>query len=558
MRKESTRLSRWVTALLCVATLLLYAQALQQWGFVGDDAYISFRYAKNLVEGAGLVWNPGDVAVEGYTNFGWVMLTALGLWLGLSAETTVLGLGVASGLGVLLLLTRLSAQRRSWADPIIFAAPLMLASTRSFAAWSTSGLETMGYTVLLFAGLLMADTERVEQQERPWRSSLLLTGAVFMRPDGLLFAAIVGAFHAWDALRGRRSWRSLWAWVWPAVALLGAHEAFRIVYYGDWVPNTFRVKVNGSRWKQGWAYLDYAHQVYGLAWWAWLALIPAVWRRQRLEVLLTVSLIAHVLYVVYVGGDRFELRFLVPVMPAFLWLVVEAVALLTARLGRAQTPVMVVAALLGAYGLHVGSNLKMGAIRNEVEQVPFIAKFAAARAERGKALRAHIDAGRLPTDIRLCVGAAGALPYYADLWALDFFGLNDREIARQEIPEGTHMIPGHEKKADTARLVAEDVDMFDASGLLVTHDLGQARHAWEKSKRKLRKMHVTDELTLVCHHVEDDWLIFVTSHTPERHAARYGHLPSCDAEMEAKGKGAKTPKTAPADADDADDAGDTD
>jgi len=35
-----------------------------------DDAYISFRYVRNFVEGRGLVFNPGE-RVEGYTNFLW-------------------------------------------------------------------------------------------------------------------------------------------------------------------------------------------------------------------------------------------------------------------------------------------------------------------------------------------------------------------------------------------------------------------------------------------------------------------------------------------------------
>ena len=36
-----------------------------------DDAYISFRYAMNLVSGDGLTFNPG-FAVEGYSNLAWV------------------------------------------------------------------------------------------------------------------------------------------------------------------------------------------------------------------------------------------------------------------------------------------------------------------------------------------------------------------------------------------------------------------------------------------------------------------------------------------------------
>jgi hypothetical protein len=38
------------------------------WGFTVEDAYISFRYARNFVQGHGLVFNPGE-RVEGYTNF---------------------------------------------------------------------------------------------------------------------------------------------------------------------------------------------------------------------------------------------------------------------------------------------------------------------------------------------------------------------------------------------------------------------------------------------------------------------------------------------------------
>src|SRR5512140_2281077 len=41
-----------------------------------DDAMISMRYARNLAHGYGLVWNPGEVPVEGYTNILWTLLFA--------------------------------------------------------------------------------------------------------------------------------------------------------------------------------------------------------------------------------------------------------------------------------------------------------------------------------------------------------------------------------------------------------------------------------------------------------------------------------------------------
>lgn len=42
---------------------------------VADDAYISFRYLDNWLNGLGLVYNPGE-RVEGYTNFLWIVLLA--------------------------------------------------------------------------------------------------------------------------------------------------------------------------------------------------------------------------------------------------------------------------------------------------------------------------------------------------------------------------------------------------------------------------------------------------------------------------------------------------
>ena len=53
----------WAGALVWLAGL--------SW-FLTDDAFISFRYARNLLEGHGLVFNPGEY-VEGYSNFLWVL-----------------------------------------------------------------------------------------------------------------------------------------------------------------------------------------------------------------------------------------------------------------------------------------------------------------------------------------------------------------------------------------------------------------------------------------------------------------------------------------------------
>src|SRR5258708_5767583 len=41
-----------------------------------DDAMVSMRYASNFSRGLGLVWNPGEAPVEGFSNGIWTLMMA--------------------------------------------------------------------------------------------------------------------------------------------------------------------------------------------------------------------------------------------------------------------------------------------------------------------------------------------------------------------------------------------------------------------------------------------------------------------------------------------------
>ena len=83
------------------ALLLLPWLALLGWltsvgWFITDDAFISFRYVRNLLEGHGLVFNPGEY-VEGYTNFLWILeLAAIWRVLGIRPEHVAVATGCRS------------------------------------------------------------------------------------------------------------------------------------------------------------------------------------------------------------------------------------------------------------------------------------------------------------------------------------------------------------------------------------------------------------------------------------------------------------------------------
>jgi arabinofuranosyltransferase len=120
--------------------------AAQSWSlrFVQDDAFITYRYARNVVRGHGPVYNPGE-RVEGYTNFLWMILQAGMGVVGVPFAVVIAlsqVLGVLSGAGVVIILFLL-LRKYSTGPPLL--APLgalLFAANGSFAYWCVSGMET--------------------------------------------------------------------------------------------------------------------------------------------------------------------------------------------------------------------------------------------------------------------------------------------------------------------------------------------------------------------------------------------------------------------------------
>ncbi len=475
-RKESraATLLALTSALLGLAVLALFAWNVREYWFVGDDAYISFRYSQNLALGHGIVWNVGE-RVEGYTNFLWVVLMAGGLRLGIQPEQLSCLIGVASGLGVLAALAHFSARSLGWRNPFIWLAPLAMASSRSFTAWSTGGLETQFFALLLWLGFLAYLREREVARELPLGSACLFALATLTRPEGGLFTAVAGVFFLVEVLLRRRRFRSLVIWVAPWFAIVGAHFLWRYAYYGFWLPNTFTAKVPGVWLEQGAKYFLTFHEDYRLAWFLPLALLPLVVERRFVHGLFAAVLAAYCAYVLAIGGDKFEFRFLVVVFPYFYWLLAEGIRWLAtqspprtwqaAALGTASAAIAV--ALLAT--TWTGSTRPDPlARRHYIEMVQRTKRYADRRADEGRYLRRLIDEGVLPGDLVLCAGGAGALPYYTRWPTVDYRGLSDLVIARTPVTERT--IIGHEHKAPVEYLRERGVVVFDVLNQLVHGD----------------------------------------------------------------------------------------
>ncbi len=407
-----------------------------------DDAFISFRYARNLAGGNGLVYNIGE-AVEGYTNLLWTLLLAATSALSTDLPTNARVLEVFLGLGVLAVTfgyayTQL-LPRHAW---LAAAAPAAVLAGTSLTAWSTSGLGEPLFVTLV------ATTFAFQSRGLPKATTAAAFAATLARPEGALVAVVaLGGLVLMPGEQRRSGLRCLAAYG-TGLAML---TAFRLGYYGAPVPNTFYAKVGGLGGSGG----PYLADFLGSGVWPLLvpALIAAVrypWARPpALYVLATFA------YVVTIGGDVFsEYRFLLPVLPVLAVLAVAGAAACFSwrRTGGCIATALIALAVL--LQIHAGN---LGAVaatlggaetpRQQLLRAGWEANEQMHAVSSAVARNLALAAGDRAPDTLVACGAVGALGWYADVRILDLFGLLDATIARSRRPPppGAYLLPGHQR-----------------------------------------------------------------------------------------------------------------
>jgi len=165
-----------------------------------DDAYITYRYARNIVEGVGFVYNPGE-PVMGTTTPVYTLLMAIAGWVsGVDAipRASVVLNAVADGVSaaLLVLMTRSLVGSR-W--PAVLLGVLWAISPKS-VTFAIGGMETSVYIALMLGAFLTWLKDRTTLAAG-------LTGlAVLTRPDALIWAGPLGAAMigaSWARRKGR-------------------------------------------------------------------------------------------------------------------------------------------------------------------------------------------------------------------------------------------------------------------------------------------------------------------------------------------------------------------
>ena len=427
---------------LALRTLALIAR--DKHYLILDDAFISFRYARNLVDGLGLVFNPGE-RVEGYTNFLWTVLLALCQALGLDMEAASVLFAFLATAGTILILLLLGMRLVKEVDgsPSWLSAlpPLAFAAGGSQARYVVSGMETA-----LFVFLVVLAVYLMVRRVPPVLTGIVFALATLTRPEGILYLAVALLFQAlWgegETVLGRLATAS---WILGGFLLLFLPFFFwRWSYYGYPLPNTFYAKA-GSGWsgpllQRGFSLFLQAGWQAGVA----LPLLVAMGGirslgRERVWRLFWLAIVATALYMIAVGGDFlffFGPRFLNPILPFVLLLAARSVVGLgTSEAGRRLlrlAPAHLVAVLLLANACWMTWPARTG-------DLSFLPVMNECWAELGRWI-----ARNTPRESVIAVGAVGRIPFYSERTTIDMLGLTDVHIAHLDVPLGAG-IPGHEK-----------------------------------------------------------------------------------------------------------------
>ncbi|MFP4440964.1 MAG: hypothetical protein ACLFVO_27325 [Chloroflexaceae bacterium] len=459
-RETASRLGLALLAILVSFSGMLWPS------WISDDAFISFRYAQNLVAGHGLVYNVGE-RVEGYTNFLWTMLAALVLAFD---RDPVFWSYVAGGLlAPAILLVSYTLARRLLGPAWALVAALFVATSQSLLVYTArgAGLETGLFTLLA----LGSSAFYLHSAAGTRRTYAVLTGLGFAltsltRPEGVLLMGLtVGHLlvrhlqlpvgNSGDrkilsrirlSIPPRLLVRRLALVLGAYLLVFGPYFLWRVTYYGDLLPNTFYAKTGGGMQQlvRGLAYAGEFALAFGGPLLLLLLLLPArqgwaALRGWRGYMLLLVSV--YSLYIMTVGGDHFPgERFFVPLTPWLALLLADGLAegyawcrrqKLLQRLAPAGLALLLL--LYAPYALL--RSMTFDTVLAGNDESVWIWR------ELGWWLQDHTA-----PDASVAALGAGAIAYYSDRTTIDLLGLNDRHIARVAVADMGAGTAGHEKR----------------------------------------------------------------------------------------------------------------
>jgi hypothetical protein len=234
--------------LLIITFLLFTIHYFVFWGYINDDAGITFASAKTLVDYGRFSIDQFAERVEAYSNPLWMIILAGAYFIGapipLSAKVLSYFFGIATICMVYLISSKYGIKLsglKPWTNII---GPLLLAVMTGFVLWGAAGLENELYAFLT-AGLIYGCLKFEEAS-----NIILITLFSFLiaitRPEGLLFVIVVYIALLARLSKEKTRYRKLFI---PISITLCLYCSFLLARYHifAWIhPNTYYAKISSS------------------------------------------------------------------------------------------------------------------------------------------------------------------------------------------------------------------------------------------------------------------------------------------------------------------------
>lgn len=412
--------------ILLSLVIAVFQQALF-FGWTNDDAFISYRYVKNLNNGHGLVFNPGE-KIEGYSNFLWVLILSVFDFLGVPPHWAAKIFSFCISLLMIILIFR-TAQAFELNKFISGLCALTLSLSNSMAYYSMSGLETVFYTFLLILCVFINKKyENKPDQITFYALYVILLAVAITRPEGLLFLLISSIYHLLKKIFTKKGMnlKKILKVQLLSFSIYAILIILRYWYYSDILPNTYYAKPKGTFVEQGYSafYSNFTNALLSGS----FLLIPIFilsvkyFKKYTFPYLI---LIGQLIFMSYVGDWMAFGRFFLPILPA----VIILITLLSRdTLLRTRPPYhnkLVIFSYLIIFILFLIGNVYQSylALANK-NKYPYLVMNSCSLIKLGKKLNTDY-----PQKTKIAVRRIGAISYYSKLKIIDILGLTNKQIA---------------------------------------------------------------------------------------------------------------------------------
>ena len=418
-----------------IAILILICHIAVYYRTMVDDTFITFRYSDNMARGFGPVYNPGE-RVEGITNFLWMTLLTPPAAFGWDLATTARILGIICTVASFIILIMWSRAVIDYPNRLWVA--FLFACSAPIAVWTTGGLETPLFALLVLAGVIQGFREE-DRSHSGWWSGILFAFASMTRPEGLIFWAGFVLFRVVESVMGTHPWRrSDWQRIFGFLVLAIPFTLGRWLYYGDIVPNTFFVKtgrglrslLGGVRYTLEFILLFGGGSLIGIG---LLSLLDST-KRRWMSYCLGLSAL-FVFYVIFLSGADWMAmyRYYVPIIPLLILPIAKGFELLHGWVkdGRLTSGKILPSWSVNGAFLFIGALIVLlGLMPTYIAKARDVKRFGGFDDYRGYLKAAEYLKTHAVPDALVAVQNAGTIPYITHRPTLDMSGLADKHIAR--------------------------------------------------------------------------------------------------------------------------------